>query len=277
MNGLELALLVAGALHYLAGTGVAAATLRSAHPALPKLARAVALLGVLFLTASLVALGARTAHFPVRSAFEAFVFLSLATVALAVALDWLRGLPILTLATLPLGLVTSVLAIALLATPPAEGPPALRPPGVWTALHVVVALGSYGAFALAFVAGLLYLIEQRHLKHHAASAILGLMPALETVSRINVRALGAGVGLLLVGLLVGYFQAREIYERQFNRVDPKIILTTLTFVTYLVILLLSGRPAFKGRRTALASVVSFFLLMANFWASVSWSDIHRFR
>jgi len=83
--------------------------------------------------------------------------------------------------------------------------------------------------------------------------------------------------VLLGGLLVGYFQARAVYNRDFNRVDPKIVLTTLTFLAYLAVLLLSGRPAFKGRRTALASVAVFFLLMANFWASVFWSDMHRFR
>ena len=60
------------------------------------------------------------------------------------------------------------------------------------------------------------------------------------------------------------------------RNDPKIYLTTITLAAYLAILILSGRPAFKGRRAALASVAGFFLVMTTFWASVFWSDFHRF-
>jgi ABC-type transport system involved in cytochrome c biogenesis permease subunit len=277
MNGFEEILLYSGTGLYAIGTVLAAMALRDGNARSLAGARGTAVLGALDHAAALVSLGARTGHFPIASAFEAFLFLATATLVGALVLDGLRRLPILTVATLPLAFVTSLLAVALSLAGPSEGP---RPPGassVWTALHVVVALGSYGAFAIAFLSGILFLIEQHQLKHHAASSILGLMPALETVSRLNVRSLAAGVVLLLGGLLVGYFQARSVYQREFNRVDPKIILTTLTFLAYLAILLLSGRPAFKGRRTALASVAAFFLLMTNFWASVFWSDLHRFR
>jgi len=184
---------------------------------------------------------------------------------------------VLLVATLPLAVVTTMLALALHLIPEKGSPPATTASSLWTSLHVATSLGSYGAFAIAFVSSILYLIAQRGLKDHTAASLLGLIPSLETVARINKRAIAAGVAMLAGGLLVGYLQARNVYGlEKWWRNDPKIYLTTITLASYVAILLLSGRPTFKGRRTALASVAGFFLVMATFWASVFWSDFHRF-
>lgn len=263
---------------YLAGTLFAAWSVRRADPRALVATRLMGALGALLHAVVLFMVGVQDGHFPVTNAVEAFLFLSTGVMFLALFLDWLRGWPVLVVATLPLALVTSLLALALGLTSPAEAPPPPRVSSVWTSLHVVVALASYGAFALAFLSALLYLVAQRSLKHHAASTLLGFMPSLEAMARLNVRAIGVGVILLVAGLVVGYLQARSLYPGQRAwRVDPKIILTTLTVVAYAAVLVLSGRPAFKGRRTALASVFSFALVVTTFWASVFWSDFHRFR
>lgn len=273
-----LATLVVSLAAYAAGSVAALRALRAGNPRGLCGARLFALAGVVSYAVHLGWAATAGDSLPVADAAEAFAFLSAASVAGALVLDWARKLSILTVATLPLGAVTSGLAVALwLSSPPGRPEVPGGSPGAWTVLHVLVALASYGAFALAFVTGVLYLVEHRQLKRHGAGSILGFMPSLETVSRLNVRAMAVGVLLLLAGLLVGYFQARELYRREFDRLDPKILLTTLTFLTYLGVLILSARPAFKGRRTALGSILGFGLLMVNFWASVFWSDLHRFR
>jgi ABC-type transport system involved in cytochrome c biogenesis permease subunit len=242
-------------------------------------ARFGALFGALDHVAYLIRLGVQTGHFPVTGAIEAYVFLSTAIILVALALDAMKKWAVILVATLPLAVITSLLALALTGIPvEKQGSP---PPGaassLWTSLHVFTALGSYIAFALAFVSSILYLIAQRQLKDHLAASTLGLIPPLETVSKITRRAIAAGVVLLAGGLLVGYLQARHVYGlERWWRNDPKIYLTTATLAAYLAILILSGRPTFKGRRTALASVAGFFLVMATFWASVFWSDFHKF-
>jgi len=242
-------------------------------------ARFGALFGALDHVAYLIRLGVQTGHFPVTGAIEAYVFLSTAIIFVALALDQLKKWTVILVATLPLAVVTSMLALALTGIPAEHQgiPPGAAASSLWTSLPVATALGCYIAFALAFVSSILYLIAQRQLKDHAAASTLGLIPPLETVARITRRAIAAGVVLLAGGLLVGYFQARVHYGVQsWWRNDPKIYLTTATLATYLAILILSGRPTFKGRRTALASVAGFFLVMATFWASVFWSDFHKF-
>jgi ABC-type transport system involved in cytochrome c biogenesis permease subunit len=240
-------------------------------------ARFGALFGAVDHIVYLVRIGIRDGHFPVTGAIEAYIFLSTAIIIVALLLDALRKWPVILVATLPLAVVTTLLAIALTGIPVQGSPTAQAKSSVWTSLHVFTALGSYGAFAIAFVSSILYLIAQRQLKDHASTSILGIIPPLETVARINRRSIAAGVLLLAGGLIVGYLQARNYLGKGPEwRNDPKIILTTVTLAAYVAILALGGRPTFKGRRAALASVLGFFLVMATFWASVFWSDFHRF-
>lgn len=275
MRPLETVLLWAGLLFYIYGMAFAFAAVKSGDGRALARGRLGALIGAFDHAIVLFSFGARTGHFPVTNAFEAFLFLSTVLSLLALILDWYRKLAVLVVGTLPLAVVTTVLALLLTPTATAA---AKGPSGVWTAVHIFIALGSYGAFAIAFVAGILYLVEQRQLKQHASPSILGLLPSLESVAKVNVRALAVGAALLAGGIVVGYLNARKQFGlERWWRDDPKIILSTATFAVYGVVLMLSLRPAFKGRRTAVASVVSFFLVMVNFWASLFWSEIHRYR
>lgn len=278
MSRTELSMLALGVCGYFMASVGAYGAVRSGRRESLLFARAFALLSSLQLAGLLFALGIGRGRFPVTGASESFIFLAAVMTIAALSLDGLRRLPIVTVATIPLAFLTTLLALLLEITAPADAPAARGVASIWTGIHVVVALGAYGAFALAFVAGMLYLIEQRQLKNHVVLSALGLMPPLETVNRLNLRSIAVGVPLLTASLLVGYLHARNVYSGESGwRVDPKIILTTLTVLTYATVLALSGRPAFKGRRTAIFSVAGFLLVMATFWASVFWSDFHRFR
>lgn len=273
MSKFETVLLWAGLLFYVYGTAFAFLAVRKGEARSLARARLGALIGAFQHALVLFSFGARTGHFPVTNAFEAFLFLATGVSLLALILDWYRKLSVLIVGTLPLAVVTTVLALLLPPSTAARGAS-----GIWTALHIFIALGSYGAFAIAFVSGILYLVEQRQLKEHAGASILGLMPSLETVQKVNVRAIAVGAALLAVGIVVGYLMARKVHGMASGwRVDPKIILSTVVLAVYASVLFLSTRPAFKGKRTAVASVLSFLLVVANFWASLFWSDIHRYR
>jgi ABC-type uncharacterized transport system permease subunit len=275
VSRLEWLFLAGGILMYALGSAAGFAAARSGDRRRLAQARLTGAMGALYHLFVLVSLGARTGHFPVSGAEEAFLVLSTAVTGVALGLDAVRKLSLLLVGALPLALITTLLAAALIAAPGGAPTSPTPPPSAWTALHIFTAIGAYGAFAIAFVSGVLYLVAQRQLKDHAS--ILGLMPSLQSIERVNLRAIAVGAVLLAAGILVGYAQARQLYNRQFPRLDPKIILSTLTFAAYVVLLALARRPAFRGRRAALASIAGFFLVMANFWASLFWSDFHRFR
>jgi len=269
--------LYSGLVLYVVASGFAFWALRSGDSRGLRAARFGAFFGAIDHLVYLVRLGAQTGHFPVTGAVEAYIFLSTAVILIALLLDWMKKWTSLVVATLPLSVVTTLLALALTLVPETTAQPTPATGSVWTSLHVSTALGSYGAFAIAFVSAILYLIAQRQLKDHTAAAMLGLTPALETVSRVTRRSIAAGIALLAGGLIVGYLQARSLYgHTHWWRNDPKIYLTSFTLAAYVAILLLSFRPTFKGRRTALATAAGFLLVMVTFWASVFWSGFHRF-
>ena len=112
MTHLEVVLLLTGAIGYAIGTVLGISTIRSKGRNPLTVARWAAFMGTFMHLAFLILVGIRTGHFPVRSAFEAFIFLSMATLFFTLALDALRKIPVLVIATLPLALVTTLTAIA---------------------------------------------------------------------------------------------------------------------------------------------------------------------
>ncbi len=277
MNRFEWIFLAAGVLMYALGAAAGGAAARHGERRRLAQARLAGLLGALYHLAVLASLGIRTGHFPVTGAPEAFLALAAMSVLVALGFDALRRLSVLLIGTLPLAFVTALLAMALLLAPGADAAPGKGASSVWTALHIFTALGAYLAFGFAFVAGILYLVAQQQLKDHRLSSTLGLMPPLQSIARLNLRSTAVGAALLAASILVGYIEARSVYDRQFDRLDPKIILSTLTFAVYLAVLALHRRPDFRGRRAAFASLAGFLLVMVNFWASVFWSGFHNFR
>jgi ABC-type uncharacterized transport system permease subunit len=161
---------------------------------------------------------------------------------------------------------------SLVSAPAGEVDPVVRSPG--TGVHVLVTLLSYGSFALAFISGALFLVQQRRLKTHAQSSVLTLMPSLETARKITTRALAAGVLLMTAGIVVGYLygRSRSHHLPEGWRVDAKVWSATLSWALYVAVFALS----FKGRRTAIASVAGFVVVMALFWIAAFYSNFHRF-
>jgi ABC-type uncharacterized transport system permease subunit len=269
---LDFALVQAAVLAFAAAFGLGFESVRRGRAGLMTAARVAAGVGVLVATAALLRRGGAMGAFPIVSRYETHLFIAAVVGAIALVLDLARRLPILTLAASPISFL-SLLIGALLGAP--EGAPAAVTQSPWAGLHVLAVLTAYGAFAMAFVAGLLFLIEQRELKAHAASTVLGAMPSLETFRRLTVGAVGVGLALLTAGIVVGYLYARRALQPGW-RMDAKVWSATLTWAVYIVVLAMSFVPAFKGRRTAMASVAGFVVVMGTFWVAAFWSNFHRF-
>ncbi len=125
MSRFEQVLLYAGLLFYAYGAAFAFAAVKNGDARSLARARLGALIGAFDHALVLFSFGARTGHFPVTNAFEAFLFLSTAVSLVALILDWYRKLAVLVVGTLPLAVVTTILAITLTFAPPVRtGEPA---------------------------------------------------------------------------------------------------------------------------------------------------------
>ncbi|MEJ2679288.1 MAG: cytochrome c biogenesis protein CcsA [Gemmatimonadota bacterium] len=169
--------------------------------------------------------------------------------------------------TRPLGLVLiPIVAVALIAAlilglAPAGEALAFR--GVWFGLHVVLSFIGYAGLAVAFAAGLLYLLQFRELKGKHFGRMFRFFPSLETLDRLVGWGLLIGFPALTLGLIIGWGWASR-FNQQFGADNPKVLWGVLTWVIFVVAL--GGRHVGKARdrRGALLSVVGFLLVVVAY-------------
>ncbi|MBI2884842.1 MAG: cytochrome c biogenesis protein CcsA [Candidatus Omnitrophica bacterium] len=138
---------------------------------------------------------------------------------------------------------------------------------LWLVLHITCVLLSYAAFLVAFGSGALFLLQERQLKHKQMGLLFHRLPALGTLDRINVLAIGWGFALLSLGIAVGAAVGHAVTGRWWN-VDLKIYGALLLWAVYLALWLLRVRATLRGRTVAVLSVLGFGLALI-IWLGVN--------
>ena len=160
-----------------------------------------------------------------------------------------------------LPLVTALCLAALLLgiTPTGEH---LRFGGVWFLFHVVPSFLGYAALALAFAAGLLYLLQFRELKGKRFGRMFSFFPSLETLDRVGHRALVTGFVALTLGLLAGTVWVTRFADAQ--AVSVKIAWGVLTWLVFAMALLARRRGVTGDRRGAAVAVIGFVVVTVTY-------------
>lgn len=190
---------------------------------------------------------------------------SLSTLALIIALG---SLGVATLGPMgPLGLILLPLVVVLVTAALWSG---IQPSGehmafggLWFTLHVLFAFVGYAALALAFAAGLMYLLQFRELKSKHFGAVFRFFPPLDTLDRVGHRALLIGLPALSLALVLGWAWTAR-FQHTLEVRNPKLIWGVLSWVILLAALLARRGSARHGRRAALVSVLGFALVVASY-------------
>jgi len=186
---------------------------------------------------------------PINSLFEVLVFMSWSILLIYLVIGPAYHLSLLGAFTSPL--VFLILLVAQLG-PKGSTWHAQRDP--WVALHASLSLIAYGAFALAAVAGLMYLVQNRQLKNRTAGTLLYNLPPISDLGIANARLLWLGFSLLTVGFIAGHISGMEV-----NTV--KFAVSFLIWAAYGAVLLLRRLHRLPPRRTAEASLGIFCVAM----------------
>ena len=132
-------------------------------------------------------------------------------------------------------------------------------------VHTCCALLSYVAFLVAFVSGLLFLVQERQLNQKRMGMLFHRLPSLERLDRVNFWAVGVGFALLSIGLAYGFLGERKLWGRWWSG-DPKECLTLALWGSYLALWLVRARSTLRGRRVAVLSILGFSLVLFTFLA-----------
>lgn len=218
--------------------------------------------GMLVHGAALVAYTTRYAELPLVGLTPSLCTLAfLITLSLFVATLRSESRPV-GIVLMPLISILLVIALIIGIEPSGE-PIAFR--GVWFSLHVLLAFTGYAGLAVAFAAGLLYLLQFRELKDKRLGRIFVFFPSLPSLDRLGRRAVLIGFPALTLALLLGWAWTIR-FESTFARTGPQVIWGVLTWLTFAVLLGVRAGASNCERRAAFASVIGFAFVVTVFVA-----------
>jgi ABC-type uncharacterized transport system permease subunit len=121
----------------------------------------------------------------------------------------------------------------------------------WRETHAAMSVLSYGALALAAVAGVMFLVLDRQLKdHHLQSGLFRNLPPVRELLKSMVRLLWIGVALLSIGVVAGFLMPRQ-------GGTAHLLAACAVWIGYALLLGVRQVRGLTGRRTAMVAVVLF--------------------
>lgn len=133
----------------------------------------------------------------------------------------------------------------------------------WIVIHIVLVFLGEALFTVAFIAGLLYIFEEKKIKSKNIGSFLKKLPSLTTLDKINHVCLLIGFPLMTVGLALGLLSAKIVWGDQWDW-GQKETWSLITWFLYAV--LIHGRLAsgWKGKKAAMGAVFGFAIILFSF-------------
>lgn len=148
--------------------------------------------------------------------------------------------------------------VALIPGVMADSPEYVEHVNAWGEAHSAFSVLSYGAFALAAVAALMFLVLNRQLKEqHLNTGLFAVLPPVRTLSVSVVRLTLLGVVILTVGMVSGFLMERE-------GGDAHLVAAVLIWASYLALVVVYFWRGLTPLRMALCVIVLFVLSLIVF-------------
>ncbi len=215
------------------------------------------LAGFLCQTAFLYLRGEKIGRCPLTNLFEVFIFLAWSMVLFYLLIGPTYRLSLLGVFTSPL---VFILQIGALLLPVLDKTVAVKVAvNPWMELHAAASIVAYGAFALAGIAGVMYLVQERQLKTHHLHSIFFHLPPIRDLAVANRRLILTGFALLTVGIASGF----AVGSLSSHLV--KIVWSVGVWALYGFILSAELSHRLSPRRGAWLSVVALALVLCTLW------------
>lgn len=248
-------LLIAATLCYFAAVARTALSLRAGVFRPGRFSFFAIAAGFILQTAFLSVRGHALGRCPITNLFEVFVFLAWSVALIYMLVGPAYRLSLMGAFTAPL--VFAIQTFALLA--PIDVPHRMRlPANSWLEFHASISMIAYGAFALACVAGLMYIVQERQLKTHQLHSIFYHLPPLNDLFAAITRLLWLGFTLYTAGLVSGFFTGQPLPQL-------KIVCALGIWVFYSAILWVRHFGVIAPKRVAVLCVLAFAAAVSVLW------------
>lgn len=243
---------------YFAGTGFFLAYLLRRSEALSQVSLGVTAVGFLTHTLALLTRMLEAGQVTLASFHEAMSFFSWALVLVFLFVEIRHRIHVLGSFILPLALISLLSAAAL----PKEVPtlePVLKT--VW--VHVTLSMLGTVGFAVAFVAGIMYLIQDGLLKSKRFNVLYSKLPPLDFLDRLNQQSIVMGFPLLTMGIITGAISA-EFARGSYLSWNPEQLWALATWLFYFVVLMGRLTVGWRAKRAAYLTIIGFAGVVLTF-------------
>jgi HemX protein len=221
-------------------------------------------LGFVFQTAFLSVRGHALGRCPITNLFEVIIFVAWSVALFYIVVGPAYRLSLMGAFTAPLVVLLQLFALIA----PIDHPHLVKlPANSWLEFHASISLVAYGGFALAGIAGVMYLVQERQLKTHHLHSIFYHLPPLTDLFAAIIRLLWWGFALYTLGLASGFFVSEPL---------PWAQIVCAVGVWILYGLILQGRYLrwFAPKRVAALCIVGFSAALALLWGITFTAQTH---
>ena len=135
--------------------------------------------------------------------------------------------------------------------------------GFWFYSHIFLVFTGEAALALACGTGILYLLQEKGIKTKSPGFFFKRLPSLDLLDNVGYTCLTTGFALLTIGLVTGFIYAKVIWGR-FWSWDPKEVFSVGSWLIYAALLHLRLYSGWRGRKSAIMTIVGFFIIIFTF-------------
>jgi ABC-type uncharacterized transport system permease subunit len=146
--------------------------------------------------------------------------------------------------------------------------PVTVPANSWLEFHASMSLVAYGAFALACIAGVMYLLQERQLKTHQLHSIFYHLPPLTNLFAAITRLLWWGFALYTVGIVSGFFTGHPLPRIQ-------VVAAIALWLLYAAILQARHLKWLAPKRVAALCIFGFSAALALLWGITFTAELHH--
>ena len=116
----------------------------------------------------------------------------------------------------------------------------------------------------------MYLIQENELKRKRPQGFYYRLPSLEVCDELGYKALSIGFSFVTLGMVAG-----ALWQPPWP-LDPKIIASFITWLTYTVLITYRFSTGLRGRKAALMAIAAFILVLITFVGTRSQGSAHSF-
>ena len=221
-----------------------------------KIATWILIIGLLGHTVALILRTLEVGHAPFVTTYEALVFWSWLIALIYIFLQIKFRIRMLGALITPVAFL-AIAAASLLPDGYKQAKPLV--PALqshWLEFHIVTCFIGYACFAVSFIVGLVYLIKQRSDPNASLSR--------DRLDMIGYKSISVGFPFLTIGIISGSIWANAAWGTYWGW-DPKEVWSLITWFIYAIYLHLRVVARWKGKATAVVSIIGFAAVLFTFF------------